>query len=109
MKFKDLFRCVDCRTDTAKSGEYYSVSNAVWAASGLWPNDGMLCLACLERRIGRPLTGKDFTCMWPEARAWKRHVAARDVGWRPPVQIEMWPVSRRSTLRVVANGPTPRG
>jgi hypothetical protein len=71
------FRCVDCGKDTGESGEYYSVKDNVWAASGLAPNGGMLCLACLERRIGRPLTGEDFEALWPDASAWERHLAAR--------------------------------
>src|SRR5262245_51189028 len=50
------FRCVDCGKDTRNSGEYYRVDDDVWAASGLEPNGGMLCLACLEWRIKRPLT-----------------------------------------------------
>ena len=40
----------------------------------------MLCLACLERRLGRLLTKKDFTAVY--APAWDRHLAAR--------QLEMW-------------------
>jgi len=71
------FRCVDCGKDTSDSGEYYSVRDDVWAASGLAANDGMLCLACLERRIKRPLTAADFAALWPTASAWKRHIAAR--------------------------------
>jgi hypothetical protein len=71
------FRCVDCGKDTGESGEYYSVRDDVWAASGLAPHGGMLCLACLEGRIGRLLTGEDFTALWPSAAAWQRHIAAR--------------------------------
>jgi hypothetical protein len=83
------FRCVDCGKDTG-GGEYYMVGDDVWAASGLAPNGGMLCLACLERRIGRPLTGQDFTALYPSASAWERHIAAR-VGCADPVpeQLEM--------------------
>jgi hypothetical protein len=72
------FRCIDCGKDTDESGEYYSIRDDVWAASGLAPNGGMLCLACLERRIERPLTAEDFTALWPTASAWQRHIAARD-------------------------------
>jgi hypothetical protein len=85
------FRCVDCGKDTS-GGEYYMVRDDVWAASGLAPNGGMLCLACLERRIKRPLTGEDFTAMWPSASAWKRHIAARTGCADPgaPQQLEIW-------------------
>ena len=68
------------------SGEYYSVGDDVWAASGLAPHGGMLCLACLERRIGRPLTGEDFTALWPAASAWERHIAAR-TGCADPARL----------------------
>jgi hypothetical protein len=79
--------------DTGESGEYYSVKDNVWAASGLAPNGGMLCLACLERRIERPLTGEDFGALWPTASAWERHIVARagcaDPG-PPEQQLEIW-------------------
>jgi hypothetical protein len=66
------FRCVDCGKDTS-GGEYYRVADDVWAASGLAPNGGMLCLACLGNRIGRPLTMSDFTAMVPSLEAWRRY------------------------------------
>ena len=68
------FRCVDCGKDTFE-GEYYTVTDEVWAAGGLAPHGGMLCLADLERRIGRWLTFDDFTALVP--RDWRQHVAAR--------------------------------
>lgn len=57
--------CVDCGVRTCPveleaSWEYYMVLPEVWAASGLGSHDGMLCLDCLETRLGRPLTGADF-------------------------------------------------
>jgi hypothetical protein len=65
------FRCVDCRKCTFCSGEYYMVADALWSASGMGPFDGMLCLLCLEQRIGRELTINDFTAVVP--RRWKHH------------------------------------
>jgi hypothetical protein len=70
------FRCVDCDKNTS-GGEYYMITDKLWAASGMAPHGGMLCLACLERRIRRPLTDEDFTCMWPSGEAWEQHLAAR--------------------------------
>jgi hypothetical protein len=35
---------------------------------------GPLAGLAFSSRIKRPLTSKDFTCMWPSASAWKRHV-----------------------------------
>jgi hypothetical protein len=58
--------CVDCHVDTlsAEPGvptEYYSVHDALWAQAGMGPVDGMLCVGCLESRIGRRLNRADFT------------------------------------------------
>lgn len=53
--------CVDCKVDTILIGEYYSVYPEVWANSKLGSHDGMLCISCLENRIGRILTSEDFT------------------------------------------------
>jgi hypothetical protein len=83
------FRCVDCGKDTSGSGEYYAVANEVWAASGLAPDDGMLCLADLERRIGRLLTPDDFTALWPSREAWRAHLAARSNAVSAAAQIEL--------------------
>ena len=53
-----LFDCVDCG---ANFDEYdYLVEDAVWAASGLKPDGGKLCIGCLERRLGRRLKRDDF-------------------------------------------------
>jgi hypothetical protein len=65
--------CLDCRVDTRRVegiGEEYSVHEDVWAATGLGFRDGMLCIGCLERRIGRLLEPKDFFLdaplnLWP--------------------------------------------
>jgi hypothetical protein len=45
--------------------EVYMVRDAVWAAAGILPFGGCLCIGCLERRLGRRLTPKDF--MWKHA------------------------------------------
>jgi hypothetical protein len=70
------FRCVDCGKDTM-GGEYYMVSDELWAAAGLAPHDGMLCLCDLERRIGRELCLTDFTAVLPSAECWNCHVTRR--------------------------------
>lgn len=51
--------CVDCGTETFPS-EQYMVHDAVWPAD-LGPGGGMLCVGCLEARLGRQLTSADFT------------------------------------------------
>jgi hypothetical protein len=51
------FACIDCGSDF---DEWYMVEDAVWAASGLAPDGGKLCIGCLERRLGRKLKRDDF-------------------------------------------------
>ena len=41
------FRCVDC-DKSVLGGEYYMVADELWAASGMEPNGGMLCLVDLD-------------------------------------------------------------
>jgi hypothetical protein len=57
-------RCRDCRVDTLDMpgaySEYYMVHDHVWAQAGMTPLGGFLCLACLSRRLGRPLSGRDL-------------------------------------------------
>lgn len=72
------FDCRDCGVNTLRSGEYYMVSNSVWAATGIAPDEGMLCLDCVERRIGRLLEYRDFTAIVPPS--WKSHLRRRR--WR---------------------------
>lgn len=50
--------CVDCGTDTHEAGETYMVRGDVWPLDAL---GGMLCVGCLEHRIGRRLVPADFT------------------------------------------------
>jgi hypothetical protein len=50
--------CLDCGLDTIEAGEFYMVRNDVWPVS---PMAGMLCVGCLEERIGRRLRRDDFT------------------------------------------------
>jgi hypothetical protein len=40
--------------------EVYMVKPKIWEAAGMEPMGGCLCIACLERRIGRTLTARDF-------------------------------------------------
>lgn len=53
--------CIDCKVNTYLIGEYYMVYHSVWEESGLRLFDGMLCISCLEKRIGRQLTSEDFS------------------------------------------------
>jgi hypothetical protein len=40
--------------------EVYTVKPKVWKAAGMEPMGGCLCIGCLEKRLGRQLTPKDF-------------------------------------------------
>ena len=52
------FKCRDCDNDY---DEYsYMVHDHVWKAGGLPEYGGMLCVGCLEERIGRRLCRDDF-------------------------------------------------
>jgi hypothetical protein len=59
--------CIDCGVNTYAIGHYYMVSDDLWASAGMEPDGGMLCLDCLEKRIGRRLTYDDFTAIVPDA------------------------------------------
>jgi Protein of unknown function (DUF3085) len=53
------FFCLDCDSDTFLSQEYYMLKDRLWKQ--IHPKiEGMLCLKCAERRLGRALTGQDF-------------------------------------------------
>ena len=55
------FCCKDCKADTSSLNEYYMVHDHIWLATGLSKQGGMLCLGCLEGRIGRRLCANDFS------------------------------------------------
>ncbi|MFZ0605856.1 MAG: hypothetical protein WAN05_31670 [Roseiarcus sp.] len=40
--------------------EVYTVRSKIWEAAGMQPMGGCLCIGCLERRLGRMLTARDF-------------------------------------------------
>lgn len=53
------FACMDCPEDT-QGGDYYMVHKELWEQ--VHPSYfGMLCLPCLESRVGRGLQMSDFT------------------------------------------------
>lgn len=58
---KAWFKCQDCDVCTNDLDEYYMVRDDIWP---LAPNGGMLCIGCLEARLGRELNAADFKpCM----------------------------------------------
>ena len=52
--------CLECGANTGKIGEFYIVRAEVWLLANP-AGDGMLCIGCLEQRLGRSLTRLDFT------------------------------------------------
>jgi hypothetical protein len=56
-KYKE-FDCIDCGVSTVHNHEYYMVKKKVWRAVG--NPKGMLCIGCLEGRLGRQLVRTDF-------------------------------------------------
>jgi hypothetical protein len=61
--------CADCSAGTIRLGEWYDVHDAVWEAAWRgrrkWWHDirgqAVLCIGCLEQRLGRTLVASDFT------------------------------------------------
>lgn len=55
-----MFMCKDCGMNTAPmaGNEYYAVTDEVWKAGK--GRRHVLCIGCLETRIGRKLKGADF-------------------------------------------------
>jgi hypothetical protein len=51
------FSCEDCGSDY---DEYYMVQSDIWKAHGVNTGNGMLCIGCLEERMGRQLCRQDF-------------------------------------------------
>lgn len=53
------FLCTDCGIDTGKAGEYFMLRDEVWFS--VFPSKfGMLCVGCVESRLGRELNPQDF-------------------------------------------------
>ena len=56
------YPCDDCGMLTAPDGapdEWYTVLDDVWISAGL-TSDAILCVGCLEQRLGRQLSRRDF-------------------------------------------------
>lgn len=54
-----LMLCEDCGVNTFDIDEYYMVKDEIWfsVCDDVY---GMLCIGCLEERLGRRLTPTDF-------------------------------------------------
>lgn len=62
------FDCADCGVDTRQIQEYYMVQDDLWKSVADKKSD-LLCIGCLEKRLGRELVPDDFTDVpinvWP--------------------------------------------
>jgi hypothetical protein len=52
--------CLDCCENTVELGEYFMLRDDVWLEANSGGN-GMLCVGCVEERLGRHLRPDDFT------------------------------------------------
>lgn len=57
---RQRFLCLDCRVDTGKIKEFYYIELSLWLRI-VGSKDGMLCIRCCEKRLGRKLNCADFT------------------------------------------------
>jgi hypothetical protein len=56
------FDCMDCRANTLHLDEFYMVHDEIWeSAIPKKKRTRMICIGCLEKRLGRLLTPQDFT------------------------------------------------
>ncbi len=69
--------CQDCDVDVIAVGECYMVQDAVWP---LAEDGGVLCVGCLEARIGRELTREDFTACLVNLQAGSPRLRSRLAG-----------------------------
>lgn len=52
--------CIDCKAEDC-NGDYYMVKDCIWNEAVLKVDrSGMLCIECLEKRLGRKLVTSDF-------------------------------------------------
>ena len=61
--------CADCGVGTNRIGEWYMVRDDIWEQAWrgrrkpwqVLPGQQVLCIGCLEKRLGRTLMACDFT------------------------------------------------
>lgn len=68
---KSLWKCMECHINTFASGHYYMLKDNLWKQitsnyfKGHLHEKGMLCLNCVEKRLGRKLQEEDFDLTIP--------------------------------------------
>jgi hypothetical protein len=115
-KLPESWSCIDCGINTApgllnreqmehamaadwndqgvdqtidERSEVYTVKSAVWKAARMGPMAGCLCIGCLEQRLGRTLTPRDFLRNHPfnQAPGTERLLARRQEEWQPTIAL----------------------
>lgn len=56
----EVFDCHDCGVNTAEIGEFYMIHHALWRNAIPNNPEAMLCIGCVEERLGFELTSVDF-------------------------------------------------
>lgn len=62
-KVLKIAQCKDCSENTfskIKPYNYYMVKDYIWKLSGMEPDEGMLCISCLEKRLDRKIVRDDL-------------------------------------------------
>lgn len=55
------FDCIQCGVNTLACNEYYMINDKLWKSiTKASKGKGMLCIGCVENRIGRQLVNSDF-------------------------------------------------
>lgn len=72
--------CCDCDVDTTEIGEFdYRLRDDVWLAANGRVR-GVLCIGCVENRLGRELTEADFVLRWTSGRSARLMARLRNAG-----------------------------
>jgi len=79
------FICMDCSVNTLHINEYYMLEDDSWyGAMSAQDPEGMLCIGCVENRLGRNLRPADFARVPLNAGPWmffqSERLAARIAG-----------------------------
>jgi hypothetical protein len=72
-----------------EDSEIYTVKRAVWRAANMEDMGGCLCIGCLEKRLGRTLTPRDFDRKHPfySFNGTKRLLSRRTAEWSPAIAL----------------------
>src|ERR1700733_13312125 len=93
------YQCKDCKRCTVLLREYYMVLDEVWAMA--FGGCAMLCIGCLEHRLGRTLTKQDFQdfpincCVFPQSDRLRNRLATGGLRYlfKPSVWYADFPFS----------------